>query len=384
MARIVLINYEYPPLGGGAANATANIARALVAQGRPALVITSAFAGLPAQEIDDYGVEIRRLPSLRRRADRSGVVEMSAFLLSSLLFAPWIVRRWRADGVIAFFGVPGGPSAWLTKILFGTPYVVSLRGGDVPGFRYDGIELFHRLAGPVIGFVWRRAKAVVANSDGLADLARRFAPDVAVPVVHNGVDVGLFSPAPPDSTASASPPPLRLLIVGRLVRQKGVDVILDAMARTPAASTLRVVGDGPERPALERQTAALGLSDRVAFDGWLPRARLPDAYRAADVFVFPSRDEGMPNVVLEAMASALPVIGTPIPGTRDLVADGENGLMIPPDAPDALDHALRRLADAPDLRRRMGEAGRRRAENLFSWGAAADAYAAWFEDRTAG
>ncbi|WP_431857281.1 glycosyltransferase [Azospirillum sp.] len=373
MARLLLINYEYPPLGGGAANATANTARELARMGVAVCVVTSAFAGLPARETTADGVVIRRIPTLRRRRDRSSVVEMLAFLASSLLFTPAIARRWRPDATIAYFGLPCGPAAWLIRVLCGVPYAVSLRGGDVPGFLYDGISLYHRLAAPVIGALWRRAAAVVANSDGLAALARRFAPDVGVRVVPNGVDTGLFRPAEAPE-AERKDGRLRLLIVGRLVRQKGVDCILEAMARLDAPVSLRVVGDGGAREELERQAAALGLSGRVAFVGWAAREELPAAYRAADAFVFPSRDEGMPNVVLEAMASGLPVIATDIAGNRELVVDGETGVLLATDDVPALAAAIARLAADPELCRRFGAAGRRRVVDHYSWAAVAAAY----------
>lgn len=407
-APLILLNYEYPPLGGGAAGATAAMAAETARDGVPTIVVTSAFAGMPRREITPDGVEIIRIPTLRRRADRSGVAEMLVFLASSLFFLPLIVGRAiaagrRPRGIVAFFGVPCGPAAWLVKALFGVPYVVSLRGGDVPGFQYEGIGLYHRLAGPAIGFLWRRAVAVVANSDGLADLARRFAPDLSIDVVPNGVDADRFSPVPPALSDENRPhesgpredasrkdasgagaggsnekPPLRLIVVGRLVRQKGVDVILRAMARMTAPSTLTVVGDGPARAELTAQAAAAGLAGRTVFTGWLPRAALPDAYRAADVMVFPSRDEGMPNVVLEAMASGLPVAGTDIPGTREAVVHGETGFLAAVDDVAAIADALDGLAADPARRSAMAAAARARAVREYSWRTTARRYVGFF------
>lgn len=374
MARLLLINYEFPPLGGGAANATENTARELAALGEEVLVLTSAFGDLPRSERRADGVEIRRIPTLRRRRDRSSVVEMLAFLASSLVMAPWIAARWRPDATIAYFGLPCGPAAWMVKALSGVPYVVSLRGGDVPGFQYDGISLYHRLAGPVIGWLWRRSSAVVANSEGLADLARRFAPDQPIAIIPNGVDAARFSPADARSDGDR----LSLLFVGRVVRQKGLDVLFEALASLPPALRerigLTIVGDGPARPELEAQAARLGLTERIAFRGWLGRDELPAAYRAADAFVFPSRDEGMPNVVLEAMAAGLPVVATRIAGNRDLVVEEETGLMLDADDTPALAAAIARLAEDPALRRRLGEGGRRRVVDHFSWRAVAAAY----------
>lgn len=389
MARLLLINYEFPPLGGGAANATDNTARELAALGEEVLVLTSAFGDLPRVERRADGVEIRRIPTLRRRRDRSSVVEMLAFLASSLVMAPLIAARWRADATIAYFGLPCGPAAWMVKALSGVPYVVSLRGGDVPGFQYDGISLYHRLAGPVIGWLWRRSSAVVANSDGLAGLARRFAPDQPIAIIPNGVDAARFSPAdagpadpktvdPKTADGGNAGDRLSLLFVGRVVRQKGLDVLFEALASLPAGTRSRIgltiVGDGPARPELEAQAARLALSERIAFRGWLGRDELPAAYRAADAFVFPSRDEGMPNVVLEAMAAGLPVVATRIAGSRDLVVEEETGLMLDADDTPALAAALARLAEDPALRRRLGEGGRRRVVEHFSWRAVAAAY----------
>lgn len=372
MLRLLLVNYEYPPLGGGAANATAFMAAALARRGVTVEVVTSAFADLPRCETTAQGVTIRRIPTLRQRRDRSSIVEMLAFLASSVVLAPWSARRFRADAVIAYFGIPCGPAGWVTRLCCGIPYLVSLRGGDVPGFQYDGIGLYHRLSGPVIRLIWRGAAAVIANSDGLAALARRFAPEIAVPVIPNGVDTTVFSPVTERPDVES---PLHLLTVGRLVRQKGVDVVLAAMARAADRSIrLTVVGDGPARQELAERAGQLGLTERVTFTGWRERADLPALYREADAFVLVSRDEGMPNVVLEAMASGLPVIATDIPGSRDLVVDGETGRLIAVDDVGALTAALNDWAVDRPVARRMGLAGRERVKAAFSWDAVAEAY----------
>lgn len=374
MPRLLLINYEFPPLGGGAGNAAAHLARELAALGADVRVMTSAFAGLPDRETRD-GVEIWRIPTLRRRADRSSVQEMLVFLASSLVNAPRLVAGWRPDLTIAFFGIPGGPAAWLLKALSGVPYVISLRGGDVPGFVHPGISFYHRLAGPVIGFLWRRARAVVANSRGLADLATGFAPDVAVAVTPNGVDAETFRPA----AAGRGGGPAHLLFVGRLTHQKAVDHLLAALAALPdpAAARLRVVGDGPDRAALEAQAAALGLRDLVRFTGWAGRDELPAIYQDADIFVLPSRDEGMPNVVLEAMAAGLPVAATDVAGTRELVTHGKTGVLTAVGDVAGLAAALAGLIADPERRRGLGAAGRDRVLADYSWRSAAAAYLDW-------
>jgi glycosyltransferase involved in cell wall biosynthesis len=170
-----------------------------------------------------------------------------------------------------------------------------------------------------------------------------------------------------------------LLFVGRLSTQKGVSVLLDALALVPARWHLRIVGDGPERASLTAQAARLGIAERVTFHGWAQREELPALYRAADVFVFPSLDEGMPNVVLEALASGLPIVATRIAGNDQLVLPGENGTLVPPSDPHAFAAALAPLLTDPAARQRMAARSRALATERYSWASSAGKYDALFQ-----
>ena len=371
--RLLLVNYEYPPVGGGAGNATANLARELASLGVEVIVLTSAFRGLPGQEQTD-GFTVQRVPVARRYIDRCKPFEMLTFLSSASIAALKLARRWRPDVTITFFGIPSGPVGLVLRLAYGIPYIVSLRGGDVPGFQPYDLALYHRLVSPIIRFLWRRASGVVANSRGLQALAQRSASEVSVQVIPNGVDVERFHPAP----HARKNGPIRLLFVGRLVYQKGLDLLLQALALMPSGSDviLEVVGDGDARPDLEAMVGAMGISERISFAGWCPRSEMPLRYQATDIFVLPSRDEGMPNVVLEAMACGLPVIVTRIAGNEELVQEGETGLLVPCEDPVALAQALARLAADGESRRRMGRAGRALVEQYYTWRRAAEAYLA--------
>lgn len=381
--RLLLINYEYPPLGGGAGQATASLAAEFAELGHEVVVLTSAFRDLPREESPRSGVQIYRVPVWRRRADRCTPLEMLTFCAA----AAW--KGWRLTGgrpftaSIAFFGIPSGPVAWLLRTLRGVPFITSLRGGDVPGFQPYQLRLHHWLLRPAIRAIWRRSHAVVANSTGLQALALRTAPELPIAVIPNGVDSGRFSPAPPDPTPPRSP--LRLLFVGRLSFQKGVDTLLRALARIGGSELrLMLVGDGPERASLEAQARAAGLAGQVRFSGWQERAALPEIYRAADCFVFPSRDEGMPNALLEAMATGLPLIASRIAGNEELVLPGVNGLLVPADDVEALADALRKLLADPSARAEMGRASRRRALAEYGWRSSAQAYLALLESLSSG
>ncbi len=382
--RILLINYEYPPLGGGAGNATANTARELAGLGADVLVLTASFSGLPRREERD-GFVLERIPALRAHADHCRPHEMLSFTASASAAALCRGKTFRPEAMIAYFGVPCGPPAWLTRVLYGTPYIVSLRGGDVPGFQPYDLKTMHRLTKPVITFLWKRAGHVVANSAGLKELAEQSADGVPIEMIPNGVDTDVFGPASErEGSEGAGRPdrPVRLLFVGRVVFQKGLDVLLDALASLGAkpAWTLDVVGDGPARPGLEERAREHGLDGRIRFLGWKTKEAMPGLYASSDVFVFPSRDEGMPNALLEAMASGLPAAATRISGSGELVRHGETGFLSPPEDADALARGLRELLGDARLRRRMGRAARILAETEYSWKSVAERYLALCRD----
>lgn len=421
---VLIINHEFPPIGGGAATASAHLAREMTALGARVTVLTSTFGDLPRHERRD-GADIVRVPALRRRADKSGVPEFATFVLSSLIWAVGSRGRGasssgpedgasacgnapekagrtpdageagdadRFDVCIAFFGLPGGPAAWLLRLCHGVPYLVSLRGGDVPGFLPRQMALWHRCTGWLIRALWRGAAHVVGNSAGLTALARRAAPDLEILTIPNGVDAARFTPRTENGDPAADrasggivdavygdtpPGACRLLFTGRLNGQKNLPCLLQALAPLrERAWTLTLVGDGPDRAMLERTARSLGLADRVRFAGWADRDALPDVLRRADIYVFPSIQEGMPNTVLEAMACGLPVVACRIEGCEELVRHGETGLLTPPDDAPALAEAVERLLDDAELRRRMGREGRRVVEREYTWRATAEQYLA--------
>ena len=375
---LLLINYEYPPSGGGAGNATMFIARALHRLGHRATVLTSAFAEHSGIQ-DDDGVTVHRLNVHRRVADRASSREMLSFTFAALQAAPSIAAAGAIDAVIVFFTLPCGPVALRLHRSMGLPYVVSLRGGDVPGLVPE-IAWRHWLLAPLRRRVLRSARAIVANDVGLARLSA-LADPFPVEVIPNGVDSRFFaSRAAPEAGSG----PTLVLFVGRFHRQKNLAFFLEQLASLRNAAPndwrLELAGDGEERPALEECVRRLGLTDITTWHGWrTDKGRLLDLYQQADVLVNPSLYEGMPNVVLEAMACGLPVVASDVPGNNSLVRAGDTGFLFPLGDGDALCAALREIREKPALARALGQNGRRRVEADFSWEHVARCYLNLFE-----
>jgi len=369
---VLLINYEYPPVGGGAANATLFLARAFRDLGHVPVVLTTAYANFSGHTYED-GIHVWRLPSRRRRVDSSNMIEMASFAASALRRETGIARQYSIDGAIAFFTLPCGPVACSLNRTLGIPYVVSLRGGDVPG-HLTSLAWMHWITKPLRRSVLRQSLAIVANSAGLAATSQAADP-FPVQVIPNGVDCRLFSPRKQPAPSSG---PFRILFVGRVHKEKNLALALHQIASLPEAIRdrleLSVAGDGPQRLELQELARALGLSAHISWLGWQEKDLLPELYRHADVLINPSLYEGMSNTVLEAMASGLPVVASDVPGNQAVVISGETGVLFPLRDPNAFGSALTRLATDSPWRLELGARGRKRAESKFSWTAAAQGY----------
>lgn len=230
-----------------------------------------------------------------------------------------------------------------------------------------GIRMLKRLTAPRLAAhvaVGSRAARQVEQLSGL--------PSGSIRAVPNGVPV-------PGKAAFKRPPHAVFVVgaVGRLHHQKAFDVLIRAVAQLPGAH-LVLVGDGPERNALERLAGDLGVRDRVAVTGWTDSAAT--WLHSFDVLAIPSRYEGLPLVLLEAMLSGCTVVATGVGSILDALRDGETGLLVPVDDAEALAVALRRLRDDPGLRLRLGTAAADRAQRLFTVGAMAQAYERLYEE----
>lgn len=307
---------------------------------------------------------------------------MLSFVVAALRAARSIAVDSAIEAAIVFFTLPCGPVALKLNRVLGLPYIVSLRGGDVPGLVPE-IAWQHWLLTSLRRRVLGSARAIVANDSGLARLST-LADPFPVKVIPNGVDSRFFLPRKEQRVGGD---PTKILFVGRFHRQKNLVFLLEQLARLRAADPqgwrLALVGDGEERASIEHSVCQLGLADITTLHGWQKdKQRLLQLYQQADVVVNPSLYEGMPNVVLEAMACGLPVVASAVPGNDSLVRPGETGFLFASGDGDAMCAALREIREKPGLALTFGKNGRRRVQEDFSWEHVAQCYLALFEAGT--
>jgi glycosyltransferase involved in cell wall biosynthesis len=279
-----------------------------------------------------------------------------------------LITEFKPDVVHAHWWFPSGLAA--TYAPGATPLVVTMHGSDVRLAMKStfGPTLFRRVA--------KRAAAMTAVSRWLATNAQRLGAPREIVVAPMPVDVARFEP----NSGNRSP---SVLFVGRLNEQKGAADLLRIAEAFPAGTTLDMVGDGPDRAALEADARSRGLEGRVRWHGQLPQSAIVSLYRQASVVAIPSRDEGLGLVAVEALLTGTPVVAYRSGGVAELIEDGVTGILAEPGNANALGGSINALMSDPARARRMGAEGRARMVDRFSPASAAAAYSSIYS-RVAG
>jgi glycogen(starch) synthase len=376
--RLLFVNYEFPPVGGGAAYASFAIAREFAALGHQVDFLTAATPSTSRDEQVD-GVRIFRVRCYRRNIHDIGFAGALSFIVFAAPRLRTLARSIPYDAYHYFFGLPTGILSCIPGPHRDKPYVVSLRGSDVPGYNTD-LSTFHRLALPITKRIWGGAYRVVANSQELRRLASAVMPQLRIDVIPNGAQKTSLTRDPHVANDG-----FRILTVSRLIERKGVDTLIEALARTgDARLSLDIAGEGPKWSTLRDLARVRGVAAQVRFHGFADRAMIASLHARADVFVLMSRAESCSMALLEAMAAGVPVIASHVGGNAELVTDDTNGLLLPPEDVDGLARTLLRLVADTPLRERLAAAGRALIERQFDRAVLARSYAELFEQAIGG
>jgi len=346
--RILVLCYEYPPLGGGGGRVAQSIARQMAARGHEVRVQTAALGWRSVVEQDE-GVAVHRTASGRRKADTCSVPEMGLYCATSFFPTLRHIREWKPDVIHAHFAVPTGALAWAVSRLTGVPYVLTAHLGDVPGGVPDQTDTLFKLIGPAANRIWKDAAGATAVSTFVQELAEH-AYHRPVSRILNGIDLR-ERPAPPGPIRSTR----HLVFVGRFNSQKNLPLLINALAHLTGANwRATIVGDGPDRATVESLIEKHRLGDRVALAGWLPAAQVAAILDDGDILCMPSLSEGIPVAAVEALKHGLAIVASDIPGVRDVVEHDVNGYRLRLD--DSYAHKLGWLLDSAETLQTMKHA----------------------------
>jgi glycosyltransferase involved in cell wall biosynthesis len=358
--KILFLNYEYPPLGGGAGNASSYILRE--------------FAKIPDLEIDFVTSSVDKF-----RTEKVGDNITIHFLdinkkgnfhfqsMKDLLVYSWkaywyskkLMKKNKYDLCHAFFGIPCGYIAMKLRI----PYIVSLRGSDIPFYNNRFYFLDKFVFKKLSKKIWKKAKAVVALSHDSIELARKTSKKQSISVIYNGINIKEFYP---DQEILQKEKTFNILFVGRLIERKGAIYLLKAFRKISSKyseARLLIAGGGPLKDTFQNFAKENNLEGKIKFYGIVKHDEIADLYRKSHIFVLPSLNEALGNVTQEALASGLPIITTKT-GAAELI--DTNGLIIEKGNSQDIKEKLTQVIENKDLREKMSQRSRQLAENM-SW-----------------
>jgi glycosyltransferase involved in cell wall biosynthesis len=374
--RVLFLTHSFPRWPGDVAGSfVLRLATALVEEGVAVRVVAPSAADVLARErigaveVERFRYAPRHLETLayagnmttQVRESWSARVALGGMVAAELAATMRAARTFKPDVLHAHWWFPNGLVGGWAGRMTRTPMVTTFHGTDIRMARA------YPASRPLFRRVLRRSAAVTAVSRWLAAEAQEMS-GIMPKVAPMPVETSIFTPGGAGARGD------RLLFVGRLTKQKGVDLLLRTLALLPATFSLDIVGDGEERGALDDLARSLGLEARVTWHGTQPAEALPAFYRAAIALVVTSVDEGLGLVAVEAQLCETPVVAFASGGLIDVVEHGVTGMLVEQRDAAALAAAIDAVRARPDRGAALGRAGRERALSTFDPSVAARRY----------
>jgi glycosyltransferase involved in cell wall biosynthesis len=328
--RILVINYEYPPVGGGGGVICRDIAEELALKGHSVTVVTSQYGALPPRE-ETNGVAIFRVPVFaRKKQDVASFPSMISYVPLCVRQVNDLLKRERYDVINTHFAIPSGPAGQYISRKHGIPNVLTIHGGDI----FDPSKSLSPHHTPGLRQTVRRMligadRVVAQSSDTKSNAMRYYGVDRPIDIVPLGIRPNA---RPPRTRQQLGLPtePFVFSTIGRLVKRKNLEELLKIFkeVRETAPSVLLIIGDGPERENIEKEIGTLELGDGVRLLGRVSEEQKYACLHASDAYLSTAIHEGFGIVFLEAMECSLPVICYDRGGQRDFLKDGKTGYLV--------------------------------------------------------
>lgn len=326
--RLLILNYEYPPLGGGAGVITQNIAEGLAKRGHQICVLTTWYKDQP-EDVTENNLRIIRLKCKRKEIFQSNPIEMLSWMTAAKSFLKKHLLTERYNLCFANFSIPGGEVAYSMKLMYKMPYVIISHGHDIPWFMPEQMMWYHALTYQWIRNICLQSERNYVQSNDMKEnidgfLGKTFS--VKNKIIYNGWNSEIFSP-----DYSQRSEKFTILFPGRLVNQKDPMSFLKALKILKNSITdfeVHILGDGKLRKEMENYVTKNGLSENVIFKSWVSKPEMLSEYRSASLTVLPSLNEGMSIATLEALACGQYLIATRVSNNESLINPGINGEFI--------------------------------------------------------
>jgi glycosyltransferase involved in cell wall biosynthesis len=352
--KILILNHEYPPVGGGGGQACMDIAQGLAKRGHGITVITAHLKSLPWEEVNKK-IRIIRVPSFRKLPYRVGFVSMAVFILTATWKGIQIIREGKPSIIHVHFAVPAGVAAFILKTLTGIPYILTSHLGDVPGGVPDKTDKWFRWVFPFTRPVWKNATRVVTVSQFTSSLIQKHYGIMPL-IIPNGIDTKYIGQ---ERLQNHTPP--RIIFVGRFTKQKNIIELVEIMNLLQDLPwNCILLGDGPLRDQIEQKIVELDLKERFLLPGWVAAEEVEKYLSSSDLLFMPSHSEGLSEVGIHGLLNGLAIVAYRVGGFGEMVKQNQNGFLAEPGDRGALQSALheylsdeKRLLEAREASRKI-------------------------------
>lgn len=360
MKKILVLNYEFPPLGGGASPVSYEIADRLSKTGDFDVdVVTMGYKNLPKYEEVNKNFRIHRVKCLRSKKEICHPWEQATYLFFGWFKCKELLKNSNYDICHCHFIIPTGILALKLKKRFGLEYVITSHGSDVPGFNTDRFKLLHEFTGNLLRKISKEAKNIISPSNYLkklivSNISRNIENKIVV--IPNGIDVEKFKPQEKKKYIFSS---------GRLLPRKGFQYLIQAVSDENIGYEVHIAGDGPMMPELKRM--AEKSKTKIFFHGWLNNngEEYKNLLEQSAIYVLASEKENASIALLEAMSAGCAVITTNVSGCAETV--GDEGLLIDPKDAIGLKEKVNSFINNQDKLERFQKLAVERVKKLYNW-----------------
>jgi len=353
-----MLNYEFPPLGGGASPVSYEIAKGYVKLGHKVDVITMHYRDLPYFEKKD-GINIYRVKCLRSKKEICHPWEQLTYLIFAYFEVKKLMKKNSYNFCHCHFIIPTGILAWILKRQYGLPYIISSHGSDVPKYNTDRFVFLHKFTGPILRKVCINANKVIALSDYLKRLIKKGIKNYdrsKLIKIPNGIDPNKFIPFKKEKI---------ILSTGRLLPRKGFQYLIQAVSSKDLGYEVHICGDGPMMKELKKLSSE--SKTKIVFHGWLNNEskKYKEILGKTAIYCLVSLKENASIALLEAMSAGCAVITSNVSGCPETI--GTAGIVIKPKNIIELRNALIKLTNSPKEIEEFGKKSRKRVETTYSW-----------------